>query len=305
MKSKKYFSIVFLFSSLLNFGIVENANANLKKNFQQNREQISSCNFESAEYESIKADIKNNKRYCIRPDKRVMSLWRDGSKYTAKGFLGKQELYYGEYSRTYLIDQWELEDEKLIKYSCSTNSVNGDCTGKLFRKVIATKRSKNSSPSRKIEQTQISTNSNSLRNGKHTYIWENGDKYIGEWVNGKMTGEGTMLWKNGNKYVGNFINGRMEGKGRYIWANGNRYSGDFMNNTMTGKGTIFLKSGDQYIGEWVNGKITGKGTMIWKNGSKYVGNFLNGKMEGYGIFTNIRGQEFEGEFENGNLIKKY
>ena len=149
MESKKYFSMVFLFSSLLNFGIVENANANLKKNFQQNQEQISSCNFESAQYESINGYFNYNQRYCIRPDKRVMSLFRDGTTYTDKGFLGKQELYYVESSRTYFIQQWELEDEKLINYSCRTNSVNGDCTGKLFRKVIATKRSKNSSPSKK------------------------------------------------------------------------------------------------------------------------------------------------------------
>ena len=53
-----------------------------------------------------------------------------------------------------------------------------------------------------------------LPHGKGTYIWANGNKYIGEWSNGNMEGKGEMIfhlakgdsivdgyWKD-NKYVG-------------------------------------------------------------------------------------------------------
>ena len=88
---------------------------------------------------------------------------------------------------------------------------------------------------KKIEQTQISTNSTPLRNGKHSYIWENGDKYIGEWVNGKITGKGTMIWKNGSKYVGDFINGKMEGYGIYTNIRGQEFEGEFDNGNLIKK----------------------------------------------------------------------
>ena len=39
-------------------------------------------------------------------------------------------------------------------------------------------------------------------NGQGTYIYPNGEKYEGDWKNGKYHGHGTYSWSNGNKYVG-------------------------------------------------------------------------------------------------------
>jgi len=41
-------------------------------------------------------------------------------------------------------------------------------------------------------------------NGQGTYIYPNGEKYEGDWKNGKYHGHGTYSWSNGNKYVGEF-----------------------------------------------------------------------------------------------------
>ena len=41
-------------------------------------------------------------------------------------------------------------------------------------------------------------------NGHGTKTWANGDKYIGDWIYGKMNGHGTKTWTNGNKYTGNW-----------------------------------------------------------------------------------------------------
>ena len=41
-----------------------------------------------------------------------------------------------------------------------------------------------------------------------TYTYTNGDKYVGEWKNGKRNGYGTYAFANGNKYVGEWKSGK-------------------------------------------------------------------------------------------------
>ena len=39
------------------------------------------------------------------------------------------------------------------------------------------------------------------------HFQSNGDVYEGAWKYGEITGFGTFTWKNGDKYVGDFVNG--------------------------------------------------------------------------------------------------
>ena len=59
-------------------------------------------------------------------------------------------------------------------------------------------------------------------NGQGIYIYGigklKGEKYEGEWKNGKRTGQGTYTWSNGDKYVGEY-------KGEKPW-NGTEYNKD-------------------------------------------------------------------------------
>ena len=42
-----------------------------------------------------------------------------------------------------------------------------------------------------------------IENGKGTFTWSNGSKYVGEIKNGEINGQGTQnLPTNGSKYVG-------------------------------------------------------------------------------------------------------
>ena len=41
-------------------------------------------------------------------------------------------------------------------------------------------------------------------NGQGTYIYPNGEKYEGDWKNGKYHGHGTFTYPDGSKYVGKF-----------------------------------------------------------------------------------------------------
>ena len=52
----------------------------------------------------------------------------------------------------------------------------------------------------------------------------------GRFKNDKMSGQGTFLYQNGDKYVGEFRNGKFHGQGTYLrvgeWE-GNKYVGEF------------------------------------------------------------------------------
>ncbi len=56
--------------------------------------------------------------------------------------------------------------------------------------------------------------------GRGTYIWADGRKYEGEYVNDKKDGYGVYTWADGRKYQGYWANGKQHGKGKYI-ANDN------------------------------------------------------------------------------------
>ena len=122
--------------------------------------------------------------------------------------------------------------------------------------------------------------SNSNRNGLQTKIYNNGDKYVGDFVDGKRSGKGTYTWATGDKYIGDFIYNKRTGKGTYTWADGSKYVGDFIDGKRTGKGTYTWVSGNKYVGDFIDNKRTGKGTYTWVSGNKYVGDFIDGKRTG-------------------------
>ena len=70
-----------------------------------------------------------------------------------------------------------------------------------------------------------------------------GEKYVGEWKNGKKNGQGTETFFDGRKYVGE-------------WKNGKKHA----------QGTMTLSSGGKYVGEWKDGKRW-NGTMNEKDGT--------------------------------------
>ena len=63
-------------------------------------------------------------------------------------------------------------------------------------------------------------------------LYQNGDSYEGDWVNGKRDGKGKMIYANGDAYEGDWVNG----KGKMIYANGDSYEGDWLNDKRDGKG---------------------------------------------------------------------
>jgi uncharacterized protein (TIGR02145 family) len=146
-----------------------------------------------------------------------------------------------------------------------------------------------------------STSSNPTSYKDSTYTWANGDKYVGEWKDGKQHGQGTYTHANGGKYVGEWKDGKQHGQGVKTWSNGDKYVGEWKDGKQHGQGTYTYANGDKYVGEWKDGNRTGQGTFTWANGDKYVGEWKDGNRTGQGTFTWANGSYYVGEFVNGSL----
>jgi|TARA_B110000263_G_scaffold131501_1_gene114329 hypothetical protein len=95
-------------------------------------------------------------------------------------------------------------------------------------------------------------------NGYGIYVWRNGDtdpnswnegdKYVGQFYNGKMHGQGIFYKFNGDVYIGSFNNGLKDGYGTYTYKNGSKYVGEYLNNLRHGKGVVIDDKGVSYSG---------------------------------------------------------
>ena len=126
---------------------------------------------------------------------------------------------------------------------------------------------------------------------------------------------GSVTFANGDKYVGEFKDGKKHGVGAYFhleersrssngYPKGDKYVGEYKDDQRNGQGTHTFANGNQYVGEWKSDKRTGQGTFTFANGNKYVGEFKGFLYHGQGILTTADGQRFEGVWEGGNFIRE-
>ena len=87
-----------------------------------------------------------------------------------------------------------------------------------------------------------------------TFNYDNGDKYVGDVVNGVPNGQGTYTSAGGDVYVGEFREHLFHGQGAFTYVDGRKYIGGWNDDKRHGQGIFALPDGYQYIGEWRNGK---------------------------------------------------
>ncbi|CAI2363812.1 unnamed protein product [Moneuplotes crassus] len=136
------------------------------------------------------------------------------------------------------------------------------------------------------------------QHGQGTYLWKSGDKYIGQWKNGKPEGQGIMYYDDGDMYEGEWVNGKFHGTGLYKWKDGATYQGECANNSMNGQGVYKEPDGYSYEGEWEDDKRHGQGVACYSSGAKYVGQFQNDLKHGEGVLTFKDGRIHQGHWEN-------
>ena len=166
-----------------------------------------------------------------------------------------------------------------------------------------------------------------IANGAGYIVWDNGERYVGDWVWNDMTGYGTYIWPDGECYTGSYqddlfhgagtfswadgesytgayVRDERTGTGTYTWADGTRYTGDFVRGEHTGQGTYSWPGGDHYTGDVADGSFTGRGTMTWADGDSYTGDFVDDRMTGKGTMSWADGASYTGDFVDGQMVGK-
>ena len=139
--------------------------------------------------------------------------------------------------------------------------------------------------------------------GFHKTIFDNGDKYEGEYVDGQLNGKGKYTFLDGNVYEGEWINSKMTGKGIFSFSDGGIYEGDLIDGAFHGKGKLLQPDGSIYEGDFENDMKTGKGKWLFPDGSIYEGDFLDGNFSGNGVLRNSNGEiVHDGIFFDGQPV---
>ena len=169
-------------------------------------------------------------------------------------------------------------------------------------------------------------------NGKGTYVYPSGAKYIGEFKDGEIHGVGVCFYSDGSKYSGEWSHRYPEGKGTKTFADGTKWtgfwkqgqpvdeygeyvdiysggddglalqSGCITGDCEDGKGTYAYPDGSKYDGQFRAEMPDGWGTWYYPGGERYIGSFADGLPHGRGTFFDQDGTETTGEWEEGDYI---
>jgi hypothetical protein len=137
---------------------------------------------------------------------------------------------------------------------------------------------------------------NGKKVGRCTYLWPDGQRYVGDWRDDLQDGVGEWTSAQGDRYVGEYRFGKREGKGVMTYANRMEYDGEWLADRPSGNGKFRFQNGDVYEGQVLAGQQTGSGTLTQKSGDRYVGQWLRGERDGKGQAEWKNGQRYEGDW---------
>ena len=98
-------------------------------------------------------------------------------------------------------------------------------------------------------------------------VFDDGQKYHGQWHHGVMQGSGVYDWTDGEQYRGDWVGDKSHGMGMRRWTNGDRYEGEFKEGKRHGMGVHFYSDGDTFHGEFRNDMAV-DGVFTWAIGNK-------------------------------------
>jgi hypothetical protein len=93
--------------------------------------------------------------------------------------------------------------------------------------------------------------------------------------------QGEYIFPSGNKYRGEWKDGKFDGPGEMNFANGARLIGHFSDSGRKVDGTLYYSNGAKHVGEFLMGKPHGNGTQHRPDGTvAATGNWKDGVFEG-------------------------
>ena len=105
------------------------------------------------------------------------------------------------------------------------------------------------------------------------------------WEKNYLNGLGIAVWDETERYEGEFIKSVKNGIGSYMWPDHSIYVGQFSENKINGIGEMRFANGNFYEGEFNNGFLNGWGKFTWYDGKIFEGNYEKDKKNGFGIFV--------------------
>ncbi len=175
-------------------------------------------------------------------------------------------------------------------------------------------------------------------NGRGTFVYPSGAKYIGDFKNGEIHGVGVCYYTDGSKFSGEWKNRYPDGKGTKTYADGTKRTGSWKKgkpvdengnllaeyiankkeeqqddgtniqtgclsgDCKTGPGIFAYPDGSKYEGDFAEGKFNGNGIFYFPNGDKYVGQFKNNFPHGTGTREHVNGTVENGDWREGEFI---
>ena len=160
--------------------------------------------------------------------------------------------------------------------------------------------------------------------GKGVFVYNDGERFEGEYRNGKRHGFGTYYFKDGEWFEGEYRKNQRNGRGIHHYADGSWEEGDYADGLLVktiakgksskssnssatstashsngSKTTTFTNEAGTYTGEVnADGNPHGKGVFNFNNGQRYDGKYRDGKRNGFGTYYFKDGERFEGEYLN-------
>lgn len=216
---------------------------------------------------------------------RLLNITKEGEHYYIQGHTGKKRQIQTQTEEN--VNDWikNIETSSIMNRD---KKYEGKFENGLFVEGTITF-SKNKSESRKFYKGKVNKETMQMNDPNGELVWKNGNKYIGNFVDGNMTGKGIMYFVNKDVYAG----------GDWVDA---VYEGDFLNGIFHGNGIMKYAryaNGDVYEGEWkkirfsisryryVNGDVyekSGKGIMKYANGDVYEGEWKDNEKFDMGMY---------------------
>ena len=137
---------------------------------------------------------------------------------------------------------------------------------------------------------RYTTNSENINDDKGIKT-KDGGLYYGDFRNfqGRLIpyGKGITVYENGNKYEGEYVNGKRQGFGVYTFADGEKYEGEWDRDQQHGSGKYYYRDSynHYYDGQWDHDYMHGHGVIYYANADKFEGDFSLDEREGKGCFT--------------------